>query len=287
MKREMSVVLAFCVLVLMLLACGVNINLPDRELKTGPVQIEAIQIPIINHDVIQINLKFGAGELILNPGAQGLLIDGIAVYNVPDFSPIVTIGDQAVEIKTGDLKINGIPNFEDDIQNKWDLKIATVPIILNVQAGAYRGHFDFGGLAISNLELNDGASNVELTFGLPNLWQMEKFEYSTGASQVKMTKLANANFRKMSFRSGAGNYLLDFSGILSQDAEVYIESGISRMEIVVPGNTTVELIYSGKLTNISYSGTWEKQGSNYYINGTTPKLTIEVEMGAGELILKN
>jgi hypothetical protein len=116
---------------------------------------------------------------------------------------------------------------------------------------------------------------------------MDKFEYSTGASQVKMTKLANANFKTMSFRSGAGNYLLDFTGILHQDAEVYIESGISRMQIVVPYNMTVELIYSGTLTTISYSGTWENLGSTYFINGTTPKLFIKVEMGAGELILKN
>jgi len=269
------------------MACGINLKLPNRELKTGPVQIEAIQIPILGQETTQVFFNFGAGELLLNPGAQGFLVDGIAVYNVQDFAPITTISGQKVDIQTGDLKINGIPNFDGDIQNKWDLKIATVPISLNIKAGAYKGQFDFGGLAISNLELTDGASNVDLNFSLPNLAQMENFEYSTGASQVKMTRLANANFKKMSFRSGAGNYSLDFSGTLNQESYVYIESGISRIQIVVPQNVTVELVYSGTITNISYTGTWENLGSTYFINGTTPKLVIEVKMGAGELILKN
>jgi hypothetical protein len=192
-----------------------------------------------------------------------------------------------VEIKTGNLKINGIPNFDEDIQNKWDSKLATVLISININAGAYKGQLDFGGLAISNLRLVDGASNVGLDFSLPNLALMENFEYSTGASQVKMTRLTNANFKKMTFRSGAGNYLLDFSGNLDHESNVYIESGISRLQIVVPQNMNVELVYLGKITNISFSGTWENQGSMYFINGTTPKLVIEVKMGAGELVLKN
>lgn len=287
MKHRVFAMLACCSVLMVSMACGINIKFPDRELKTGPVQIEAIQVPILGQETTQVYLNFGAGELLLNPGAQGVLVDGIAVYNVPDFAPITTISGQKVDIQTGDLKINGIPDFDGDIQNKWDLKIATVPISLDIKAGAYKGQFDFGGLAISDLDLTDGASNVDLIFSLPNLAQMENFEYSTGASQVKMTRLANANFKKMSFRSGAGNYLLDFSGTLNQESYVFIESGISRIQIVVPQNMTVELVYSGTITNITYTGTWENLGSTYFINGKTPKLIIEVKMGAGTLELKN
>ena len=61
-----------------------------------------------------------------------------------------------------------------------------------------------------------------------NRVEMDSLYYQTGASNVHLSDLANANFASMVFRSGAGNYTLDFSGELQRDAEVKIESGISQ-----------------------------------------------------------
>lgn len=270
-----------------LLACGVTITLPNKELKTGPTQTEFIKIPIPSTDKVFLTLEFGAGNLNIRPGAQQLLIDGVATYNVPDLSPEIEQEIRRIKIRTGRLEVEGIPEFDENIINNWDLKIATFPMNLEINAGAYNGDFDFGGMAISNLKIRDGASDVNLTFNLPNLLVMDSFDYSTGASQVKLTKLSNANFTNMMLKSGAGNYYLDFSGELKQEARVKITSGISRIQIVVPEYMTAKVIYSGKLTNISYSGNWIKDGSNYVINGVTPLLLIEVEMSAGDLELKN
>jgi len=53
---------------------------------------------------------------------------------------------------------------------------------------------------------------------------METLRYVTGASNLKLSNLANANFASMIFEAG-GNYSLDFSGELRQDAVVTIEAG--------------------------------------------------------------
>ncbi len=103
--------------------------------------------------------------------------------------------------------------------NIWELEIGSSPVELKINAGAYKGNYDFGGLAITSLEVTDGASDVELAFSSPNQLEMETFRYVTGASNLEMTGLANANFESMTFRGGAGDFKLDFSGQLKRDTD--------------------------------------------------------------------
>ena len=49
---------------------------------------------------------------------------------------------------------------------------------------------------------------------------MESLTYDTGASSVTITGLADANFKKMEFKGGAGSFTLDFSGQLRTDGSV-------------------------------------------------------------------
>ena len=70
---------------------------------------------------------------------------------------------------------------------------------LTIESGAYDGTFEFGGLSLNNLTIKDGAANVELAFSEPNLVEMSTFRYETGASDVKMSGLANANFSIFDF----------------------------------------------------------------------------------------
>jgi hypothetical protein len=116
---------------------------------------------------------------------------------------------------------------------------------------------------------------------------MQSLRYETGASDITLSNLANANFNTMIFESGAGNYELDFSGQLLRDSHVYIETGLSSMTISVPAQMNVKLSYEGGLTNITTRGAWEQSGNYYTISGTGPTLTISIEMSAGNLILRN
>ena len=56
---------------------------------------------------------------------------------------------------------------------------------------------------------------------------MELLEISSGAAAIELENLANANFSEMRLSGGAASYELDFGGVLSRDAEVSIETGIS------------------------------------------------------------
>jgi hypothetical protein len=116
---------------------------------------------------------------------------------------------------------------------------------------------------------------------------MNILRYDTGASQATLSGLANANFRAMDFRSGAGDYRLDFSGDLQQDADVTIKSGLSSIVIVVPEGTPATVRFEGGLANVDRSGAWRLSGSVYSLPGEGPELTITVEIGAGNLELRD
>lgn len=137
----------------------------------------------------------------------------------------------------------------------------------------------------SPVDISDGAADVELSFSEPNQTEMSTFTYSTGASNVKLMGLANANFTLLDFSSGAGDYTLDFSGDLKRDASIKVESGLSNLIIIVPEGVDAVVTVEGGLMNVSTSPSWERSGSDYIQKGEGPTLTFIIEMGAGNLTL--
>lgn len=288
MARKLALV-PLIMLVLAIMSCSFTLNLPITEVKTGPTVTDDISIPLPSSTtaITDLNLVFGAGQMTLNPDQQDALVSGTATYNVTDFKPQITETGNEVRIQQGNVDLKGIPNIGKNVINEWDLTIGTSPINFRMTAGAYQGHLELGGLDIRSLHITDGASENNLTFSKQNLGEMSSLRYETGASKVTLTGLANANFTNMIFKSGAGDYTLDFTGELQQDATVDIQSGLSNLVIVIPQGTPTNLNVRGGLTNINFSGVWSSFGNTYTIEGNGPSLTINIDMGAGNLELRN
>jgi hypothetical protein len=275
----------FLVVAVVTMACGITIPV---QVKTGPTETTSIQVPLSPGDkTYTVELSFGAGNFTLKPGAEGAVVSGTATYNVADFKPKVTINKNVSHVEQGNLQLGGIPNFKNNIRNDWVLQLANIPLRLTVSGGAYTGRYELGGLSLENLSISDGAADVDLSFSSPNQVDMDSFSYTTGASSVKLTGLANARFAEMNFRSGAGDYKLDFSGDLRSDSNVTIESGLSNVTIVVPVGVSARVTFEGGLTNVSVKGAWKQNGDVYTQSGSGPTLTFVVKMGAGNLNLEN
>jgi len=268
------------ILALTALACGINAPEPPTP---SPEVTEEINVDYPDSKETSLKLSFGAGDLTLAPGAERL-VEGTATYNYEDFKPEIVEDGGNVEIKMGNVEFPNFPAF-DNLKNEWDFKLGAEPIDLRIDAGAYDGTYEFGGLALSNLTIQDGAANVELNFSEPNLTEMSSFRYSTGASDVSMTGLANANFSIFDFASGAGDYTLDFSGELQRDASVKIETGLSNIIIIVPDGVHAIVTVEGGLSNVNAGSGWSRSGDTYEQEGEGPTLTFIIEMGAGNLTL--
>lgn len=289
MKKTSTLVIFSIALSILLSGCGINIELPFKtEQKTGPTVTEQILVPVPDSPPpLDLNISFGAGKMTLIPNPGEDLISGLVSYNVTDFKPVVTVDENGVSIKQGNLQLNAIPTINETIKNEWNLAIKNHPIELNIKAGGYSGDFEFGGLALINLHITDGAATVKLKFSTPNTAAMNSLRYETGASNITMEKLANANFQTMIFQSGAGNYNLDFSGLLQRDANIFIETGLSRLVISVPDGIPAEVNFEGPFSKVIISGDWQQSGDEYFLDGQGPRLTFFIETKAGTVTLNN
>jgi len=275
-----KIISAILVLALASVACGFSIDLPKRQ-KAGPEVNESITVPDPRSDETRLTLSFGAGKLNVSPGAQNL-VDGTVVYNVKELKPEIQKDGNSIEIKQGDF--HSLPPF-DDLKNEWDLKVTDTPLDLTVQAGAYEGHLELGGLSLRSLTVKDGASHVEISFLEPNQTEMALLRYETGASDVKLTGLANANFSTLKFSGGAGNYTLDFSGELQRDATVTVDSGLGNLSLIIPEHLKATVTVESAAVNISSGSGWTQNGQKYTQKGSGSSLTILVKMAAGNLVI--
>ena len=268
------------ILALAALACGFSFSLPKAP-TPGPDVTDTITVPVPATSTPHLSIDFGAGELTLNPGALKF-VEGTATYNIPDLKPEVVTDSNGTEIKQGNL--TNIP-YPGNIKNIWDLKLGTAAMNLAINAGAYTGTYELGGLSLTNLTVKDGASKVTLSFSQANPSEMTLFRYETGASTVKMSGLANANFSTMIFNSGAGDYTLDFTGTLRRDATITISSGLSNIILVIPQNVNANVTTESGLANINAGPGWTQNGSQYTQSGSGPTLTFLIKTGAGNLTL--
>jgi len=223
----------------------------------------------------------GAGKLSLSGGGDRL-VEGKIIYNVPMLKPVIDSGEHSINInQTGDL--NGMPGS--DFVNEWDLKLGKTPIDLSINAGAYTGSMDFSGVPLTQLVIRDGASKNTIVFSQPNPVKMARLEYYTGASNVEISGLANANFDEMRFEGGAGSFTLDFSGKLQRNGHVRIVGGVNDIHLTIPSGMPVTINLTGALSNVNTEGTWTTHGKTYTTAGSGPQLTIDVENGVGNLSL--
>jgi len=283
MNRRIFAILS--TLALVSLACSFGIRAPTLP-TPGPTVTEDISVPAPEAGgTAVLRLQFGAGNLTLAPGS-GVLVSGTASYNVPTFEPVVTQNGALVTIS----QVGGStgPGFSTrNLTNKWDLKLGNMPMSLSIEAGAYKGSYDLGGLALSSLSVKDGAAETNMVFSAPNTAEMGAFSYETGASSVTVKQIGNASPATFSFRCGAGNYTLDFSGKLQRDMTATIDAGLGNVKVVIPKGVPAQITVQGGLSNITAAAGWDHTGSTYSQSGDGPTIVIVITLGAGNLEIGN
>jgi len=236
----------------------------------------------------QVTLKLGAAEVRADPRGDTLL-EGSITYNVADLEPTVTSGKSWVEIEQKVERV-GFLGLK-DVQNEWNLHFGTEETInLEINAGAYDGDWDLGGVPIREMIVNQGASRSSFDFSEPNPEIMDELVFRTGAADLELHNLGNAGFRDMSFEGGASSYRLDFGGELVRDGFVSVKAGVASIVIIIPESTPAQVTVRG-LTNVDADRGFERSGGSYvtpaWDNDDDARLEIEVDAGLAnvELVL--
>jgi hypothetical protein len=277
------IVLAVLAVVLLSACNGVSIS----DTPVGPIQTETISVPAPDADVATVNLKFGASDSFqLRAGAEGL-VEGTVRYNLDQLKPTVTTTGSEVTIEQSG---NGL-NLSNKLRNEWELRLSkAVPLSLNVDAGAYRGSYDLGGLRLRALNVNQGAAETTYDFGEANPEAMERLSFSSGAASAELKNLANANAAAMSFEVGAGSYTFDFGGALARTTLVDVQAGTTNMTIRVPRGTPARITLRGVVTSAEldgFSGIGDKQYANAAWDEARPHVDITISSAVGKVKLES
>lgn len=264
-----------------MLACTLSVNVP--EIRTGVTETKNInENGTAGDNPLRVSIQMGAGSLNIAPGATSS-IEGTIDYNVLDWEPKITNSGNLIEISQSNTNSVGVPSGQ--IVNRWDLQLGSKPMELSISTGANEGNFDLSGLSLTRLSISDGASKSNVVFSNPNPVVMEKLEYHTGASEVKLNGLGFAHLRNLEFSGGAGSYHIDFSGQLIDDMNVKVSAGMSDVTLVIPTGTHAIVTINGGLSNINPTGTWSINGNSYETGNGGPTITINVDMAVGNLSL--
>ncbi len=281
--RKMMITIAIATVLLVTLSCSFTVNAP--KVSTGETKTFTVNEPApTGNEPAKVDVQMGAGKLNIAGGASNL-VEGTIRYNVLVWEPKVTRDGNLINIHQGTEKEIKIP--DDNVVNDWELNLGSTPIDLSVSAGAYEGAMDLSGIALTNVTIQDGASKATIQINSENPIEMNTFEYKTGASQVKISGISNANASTFKFDGGAGDFTLDFSGKLQRDLTVEVKAGVSSLTIIIPNDIPARVTVTGGLNNISPQGTWTIVGNSYEKSGTGPGIEITLEMGVGSLKLVN
>lgn len=253
--------------------------------KVGPTRTDNIDVATpTGTGPYNLELSMGAGTLQLNPGAGAKIVQGTVTYNVDDFKPAITSTGNTVRVEQGRPSVGSITGR---IENDWNLELGDAPMALKLSVGAAKGSLELGGLSLSNLTVNQGASDFAVSFSHPNKLALGAIEYNAGAARSTLSGLANANAAKMSFKGGAGQLSLDFNGALQRDLQVTVSAAAGNVIVTVPAGVSALATVDGVMAKVTTAGGWSRSGNNYTLRGSGPTITLNVKMSVGKLDLRS
>lgn len=267
----------------------------ERELQAGGPFRRAIAVRLTDQAAgpAQLELRFGAGQLSVAPGSNRLLVEGEAVYNNQLFQPVERREGRRIILSAGDgrLELKEFLELWESVRdhlNRWDLRLAPVPLELALDLGACSTSLDLGGLPLRRLRLSQGLADLALDFSSPNPLEMQELIFFGGASRSTLKGLASANASRIECRGGGGVFTLDFSGRLRRDLFVKLEAGAGEVTLSVPDDTTVEVESHTGLALVDFRGTWNHPSEHLYRHEGTrpgPRITVDAAVLAGSLKL--
>ena len=169
-----------------------------------------------------------------------------------------------------------------------------LPFDLTIESGAGEYHLDLGGLPISSLGIVHGAGKLALDFPRPNPQEMYLFSLRTGAGEVEMRNLANANFDEMRVEGGAASFKLDFCGDLHRNATVALRASMASVDISIPASTAAKVTADTMFSSIGIGDGFTRLGGAFWTgcalsNARSDRvslLTIDARLSLGTLKLR-
>ncbi|HEX3275181.1 MAG TPA: LiaF domain-containing protein [Gemmatimonadales bacterium] len=203
-------------------------------------------------------LEFAAGAIRLAAGRPSELYRMDVLYDGSRFQPLsdfdaargaVQLGIRSQGngglriVRQGHLRQTGSVTFSP----RTDLALA-------VTLGAVDADFELGGLRLTNLELEAGASRATVRFSQPNATRCRAAVLSSGAAELTVVGLGNSRCDRIAFEGGVGRVTLDFSGAWTSSAQVAVKMALGEVALRLPKRIGVRLTLDKFLSSFEPQG---------------------------------
>jgi hypothetical protein len=154
---------------------------------------------------------------------------------------------------------------------------------LGVRLGAVDGDLELGGLRLTDLELEAGASRATVRFSQPNATRCRSAVLSAGAAELAVLGLGNSRCDRISFEGGVGRVTLDFGGVWSSNSTVQVKMAVGEVALRLPRQVGVRITLDKFLATFEPQG-MVRRGSSYLSPGydqAARHLDIDVTTAVG------
>ena len=213
-----------------------------------------------------VRVQYSAGRVEVGAANAPLLYAMTLRYDESSATPIHTYDPAAHALTLGvDAQSQRLSrNMDEKTKGEMRLSLSrSVPIDLDLDLGATKATLDLGGLNLTGLRLDSGASETLLDFSTPNRGRMRSIDVDVGAASFEARNLANANTSSIRVRSGVGSVELDFGGQWSQDVTADVDLSLGKLTLHVPRDVGVRVEVEKFLASFDQQGL-RKRGDAYY-----------------------
>lgn len=235
-------------------------------------------------EMLRVAVEYGAGRLVVGPGASNLLYRANLRYDGDVFRPVTSYSNGRLRLGFEGGSIRG-RNLR---SGHLDLQLGNaIPLDLELKFGAVEAVLELGGLRIREAQISTGASKTELRVSEPNPERCRALRLEVGAAQFQAYGLANLNAERLSLRGGVGEVTLDFTGHWRTNLVADISMGLGSLTIRVPRGLGVRVSRSGILAGFDGQGLI-KRGDVYFSENweeAEHRLTINLDAALGSIRL--
>jgi hypothetical protein len=271
--------------------------LSTPELCAGRHAIDKITktIELKGEKHLTVKMEIGAATIDLRRNRTGDILNAEVEYDPDDLRVDIEYDadkEEGTLYLQSESRRKGIDLDKED--HYWNLEFTDkIPISFEIDVGACEAEFDFSGLKIDRLDMDLGASSVDVDFREANPVRMHKMIIDVGASQLTIIGLGNANFDRLSFDGGVGDFTLDFSGELKQPGQVDVDVGLGSLTIRVPEDAGVQInsessfLSSFSIDKHDFDEVEDDVYENDNFGQTDKELIFNVDIGLGSIDIES
>ncbi|MCH2468803.1 MAG: hypothetical protein MK486_02180 [Gemmatimonadetes bacterium] len=240
---------------------------------------------IEDNSEIRVFVEYGAGHLKIGAADGGVLYRMNLRYDEDIFEPVSDFSGDRLHLGVESIG-RGFNIGRNKQSGELDLEFARgIPMDMDLEFGAVRADIDFGGLALTDLDLSTGASQSTIDISEPNSVGMSTARFEIGAAEFEARHLGNLNAERIEVDAGVGQVTLWLNGRWQRDASVSIDMGLGALELRVPEGLGLRLRKEGFLVSLDSEGL-VKRGDWYYsldYEDADRKVTVDLDAAFGSV----